>query len=612
MAEQTHVSSIPFRAETKQLLNILIHSLYSEREVFLRELISNASDALSRIQFEMLTNHQVLDPDVELAIRIETDPENRMLRVSDTGIGMTIDELIENLGTIAHSGAKAFLEANQTNQQKNTDIIGQFGVGFYSAFMVAEWIRVLTRSYRPEESGALWFSNGEDSFTVEPVEKINRGTLIEIKLREDAKEFAQLERLRSVIKKHSDYIPYPIYLGTDPEPVNQRIALWRKPSREISKEEAHGFYRQFTLDTEPPIAYTHLNIDAPVQLYALLFIPASPERNIFSIRKEDGIKLYARKVLIQEYNRDLLPDYLRFIQGVVDSEDLPLNVSRETLQASPIMPHLRKVLTNRALDMIRDLSKDRNDYAKFWKNFRYFIKEGIISNRESHSTLLPLLRFPTLLHPEELISLDDYLHNKPASQDKIYFLLGDNIHTILHSPHLDIFKNQNIDVLLMTDPLDGLMMLSLEEYQNVRFANAGKETPFIPPSEDPEKHSKEKVMHLMKSIKQVLGDKVEEVKLTNRLVDSPARLVSTHPEEDPTLQYVYRVLQKEMPASKKTLEVNPSHPIIQKLAELPESDARFSLIVEQIYDNILLAEGIHSDPPSMIKRIEQIILSSLD
>jgi len=615
MSQETVNPAIPFRAETRQLLNILIHSLYSEREVFLRELISNASDALSRLQFEMLTNRNVLDPDAELAIRIETEPENRVLKISDTGIGMTAEEMVENLGTIAHSGAKAFLEAAQTSQQKMTDIIGQFGVGFYSAFMVAEWIRVISRTFRPEGQGAVWFSRGEDSFTVEPAERANRGTTVEIKLREDAQEFTRIERLREIIKKHSDYIPFPIYLGSEKEPVNQRMAIWRKASKEITQEEAYDFYRQFTLEVNPPLAYTHLNVDAPVQLYALLFIPPSPERGIFSLRKEDGLKLFARKVLIQEYCRDLLPDFLRFIQGVVDSEDLPLNVSRETLQASPLLPHLRRLITHRVLDMIRDLSTRSDDYAKFWNEFRHYIKEGIISNQEFVPSLTPLLRFPTLFHPNQLVSLDEYLQNKPASQDKIYYILGDHPLTVQHSPHLDIFRHQGIDVLLMTDPLDGLMMLSMLEYQNVRFANASKETPFIPPTTDgkaAESLGAENVDRLLKFMKQVLADKVEEVRVTNRLVDSPARLVSIQPDEDPTLQHVYRVLQKEVQDFKKALEINPSHPIIKKLAELPENDPRLPPLIEQIYENILLAEGIHPNPPGMIKRIEQIMLSSLE
>ena len=305
---------IPFKAETRQLLDILIHSLYTDREIFLRELISNASDALTRADFEILTNRDVLDPDAELGIHIYPNTVENTLTISDTGIGMTADELVEDLGTIAHSGARAFIEAAQEGAKDLSEIIGQFGVGFYSAFMVADWIKVVSRSYQKDAEAAAWYSAGADTFTVEPAGKTERGTNVIIKLKDDASEFAQEQRLREIIRKHSDFIPFPIYIGDQEEQVNQQTALWRQSPRQVEKESYDEFYKQLTLDFEPPLAYAHMVVDAPVQMYALLFVPSNAERNLFSARKDDGLKLYSRKVLIQEYCKDLLPEYFRFVQ----------------------------------------------------------------------------------------------------------------------------------------------------------------------------------------------------------------------------------------------------------------------------------------------------------
>ena len=321
--------TFPFKAEVQQVLNILIHSLYTQREIFLRELISNASDALNRMRFEQLTNRDVLDPDAELVIRIRADPEKRTLTIIDTGIGMTREEMVENLGTIAHSGVRAFLEAAKEGAKNLSDVIGQFGVGFYSVFMAAEWVRVTSRSYRPEAEAAAWYATGADTYTLSPAEKTSRGTTIEIKLKEDAAEFAQEHNVRNIIRTHSDYVAFPIYLNNAAEQVNRQTAIWRSQPRELKEEQYTDFYKQYTLLPEPPMAHTHVATDAPVQVYAILYVPAHAERGLFSLRKEEGLRLYSRKVLIKDYTRDLLPDYLRFIQGVVDSEDLPLNVSRE-------------------------------------------------------------------------------------------------------------------------------------------------------------------------------------------------------------------------------------------------------------------------------------------
>ena len=370
--------TVAFRAEIRQLLDILIHSLYTDREIFLRELISNASDALHRLQFEMLTNPDVLDPQAELAIRLTPDKEARTLTISDTGLGMTHDELVTNLGTIAHSGASEFLKSLQAGQ-KVADLIGRFGVGFYSVFMVAEEVRVTSRSFRPDAAAWTWICRGDDSFQLEPAEKTSRGTDLVIKLKEDAADFAEAWRLEQAIHKHSDFVSFPIHLGE--KVVNRQTPLWRQSRQEITDEAANEFYKNLTLDFEAPLLRVAMNTDSPVQIYALLFAPAKAEPGMFSLRKEPGLKLYSRKVLIQEYCKDLLPNYLRLVQGVVESEDLPLNVSRETVQSNKIMERIKTALTHKVIESFKELAvKEPEKYRAFWKVYGPYLKEGLATD----------------------------------------------------------------------------------------------------------------------------------------------------------------------------------------------------------------------------------------
>jgi molecular chaperone HtpG len=652
MAETTGQGAIPFRAETRQLLDILIHSLYSEREVFLRELISNASDALTRMNFEMLTNRSVLDPEAELGIWITADEQERTLTIRDSGVGMTSEELSENLGTIAHSGARAFLKAAQETKAPVSEIIGQFGVGFYSAFMVADSIRVVSRSFRPEAEAAAWFSKGEDTFTIEPAEKTERGTTLTIHLKEDAAEFAQTDRLSEIIRKHSDFIPFPIYLGEEKQQVNQRSALWRQSPREVDADKYEQFYRQYTLDFEKPLTHTHINVDAPVQLYSLLFIPSSAERTIFSARKEEGLKLYARKVLIQEYTRDLLPEYFRFVQGVVDSEDLQLNVSREMLQSNRVIAQIKRVLTSRVMDMLKKLAaakpaekadetaveaeeivdvppvdgtgeEDSNldGYAKFWGSFGRYIKEGMATDQSSVESLAPLLRYRSLQQGDRLISLDAYVENMQPEQKKIYYVLGDDERSIVHSPHLDVFRHRNIDVILMTDPLDPFVLMMFHQYKEYTLANAAMEKPEdlpagAPPTEVDETQTQQESMPedalhgLVDRFKAVLGERVSDVRTTDRLINSPARLVDPEGTMNQEVQRVYRLLNKEFDAPIKVLEINPRHPILRRLSEQPDGEVN-QLIIEQIYEDALLIEGLHPDPAGMIERIQALMKAAL-
>jgi HSP90 family molecular chaperone len=617
----TPAQAIPFKAETRQLLDILIHSLYTEREIFLRELISNASDALTRFDFKFLTDREVQNPEAELGIWISSNESEKTITIVDTGDGMTEPEMIENIGTIAHSGARAFIDASDKlggeNVNKLSDLIGQFGVGFYSVFMVAESVRVISRSMKIDAQPAAWYCTGTDTYTIEPAEKVERGTTVIIKLKDDASEFAKEFRLREIIRRHSDFIPYPIYLGEKKEQVNKRTAIWRQAPRTLEKKDYDEFYRQLTLDFEDPLAYAHMNVDAPVQLFAILFCPTSPERNMFSLRKDNGLKLYARKVLIQEYCKELLPEYLNFIQGVVDSEDLPLNVSRESIQSTKTMAQLKKLVTGKAIDMLKKLAdEDPNTYSNFWKGFGRYLKQGIAIEPNDPDALYPLLRFHTTTQPEILSSLDEYVQRMKTDQPAIYYILGDDEHSILYSPHLDIVRKHDYEVLLLADPLDSFMLVRFKEYQGHPLTNVAQADLKPPPTSEAASESQESVPaedwgSLVDRFKTQLADRVTDVRITDRLTDSPSRLIDPEGSPAQEMQRVYRFLKEDFQMPKKILELNPRHPIIAKLNGLAKDDTRNPLIIEQIFEDALLIEGLLQDPASMIGRIQKIMQEAL-
>jgi len=604
--------SFTFKAETKQLLNILIHSLYKDRDVFLRELLSNASDALNRIRFEMLTNQNVLDPKAELAIRITADKEAAILTIQDSGIGMTKEEIIENLGTIAQSGARNFIEAAKNKKADLSQMIGQFGVGFYSVFMVAEWVRVTSRSFKPRAKAIRWYATGEDNFEIFPAEMDERGTKIEIKLKEDAKEFAEEYRLKNIIHKHSDYISFPIYVGDEEKQVNKQISLWRTSKSEVTEEQYKEFYRQVTLDFEDPLLHIHTITDAPVQMYALLYIPSKSERGILSLRKEDGIQLYSRNILIDEYNKDLLPDYLRFVQGVVDSEDLPLNVSRETVQSVGLMPRLKKIVTGQVMKELENLAKDDKDkYEIFWSQFGVYLKQGIAADPMDVENIQPLLRFKTTLHPETWSSLADYAGRMKDDQKEIYYIVGEDPKSVMISPHLDYFQSQGMEVLLLTDPMDSFMLMGSRKYNNYELKNVAQadiETPEKPEGkEETENIPDDRFSKLVERFKQVLGERVTDVRASKRLSQSVARLVDPDGSLNPELQRVYKYLGQDYKVPKKILELNPSHAILKNLPAIDSDDPLQTQVIEQIYESALLIEGLHPDPSSMVPRIQHFM-----
>ena len=607
--------SIGFRAEIRQLLNILVHSLYTDREIFLRELISNASDALNRYQFTALTQHEVRDADAELAIRLTGDTAAHTLTIADSGIGMTREELIENLGTIAHSGAATFLKSLQEGQ-KVADLIGQFGVGFYSVFMVADEVRVTSLSYRPDATAWTWTASGGENYSLEPAEKAERGTRIEIKLKEDAYDFAEVWRLREIIHKHSDFVSFPIYLGDEAQAVNRQTALWREPGSKITTEAAADFYKQLTLDFSAPLVHAHLNTDAPVQISALLFVPASTERGMFSLRKDHGLKLYSRKVLIQEYAKDLLPNYLRFVEGVVESEDVPLSVSRETVQTTRVMERIKNALTHKLIDTLKETAvKDTETYAKFWKLFGPFIKEGMATEATAREKLIPLLRFYSSRPGagEALTSLAEYVGRMDPTQRTIYYLLGDDLKSVAHSPHLDLFRQQNLEVLFMVDPLDSFMLTGLTTYEGYELKSADDPGLDLPRRETPleaDALPEAEFDALTARFKEQLGDRIAGVRATDRLVDNAMRLVAPDDAKGHEMDRVRRLLEKDFTVPPKMVELNRQHPLIKNLAArlaADPADPLASEVIEQLFESALLVEGLLPNPAAMVGRIQKLM-----
>ncbi len=636
--------ALEYRTEVKQLLDILAHSLYTDRAIFLRELISNASDALNRIQFELLTNHNVVDAESELAIHLLADPAKRTLTLRDSGIGMNREELIENLGTIAHSGARAFLLNAGKGQAAQEEIIGQFGVGFYSVFMVADRVTVTSRSYRPDEGAWQWSSTGDSSFTLEPAEKSERGTEIQIHLKEDAAEFAQPWRLESIIRKHSNYVSFPIYVESvdaadavddtivgeeveaeGPQAVNRRTALWRQSPSSVQPAEYTEFYQQLTLADDEPLLHLHIITDAPVNLRALLFVPGSRERTQLHLRPEYGLTLYSRKVLIQEHNKELLPEHLRFVEGVVDSEDLPLNVSRETVQGNPLMRQMRRALTSRVHKEIKALaeSEEGDKYLRFWEEFGVFVKEGVVTDPASKEVLVDLLRFrSSRTGADAWVSLKQYSERMAAGQEVIYYVLGGDLKSLAHSPHLDYFRAHDIEVLYLVDAIDGFVTTSLRDYAGKTLQNVDDANLELPQSgeeaEQPESSaapvSSEQFDALVKRFLSVLGARIKSVREAKLLVDSPCRLVSDEESYERDLERFRRLTEEDYTAPARVLELNRKHPIIANLALALEKNPNEPLLaaaIDQLFDNALLLEGLHANPVEMVEHIQEILAAAV-
>lgn len=619
-SEDTPQEAYRFKAEIKQLLNILAHSLYKDRDIFLRELISNASDALTRMHFESLTNRDVLDVDAELAIHIDVpevdEDEPKRVVIRDTGIGMDHDEIVQNLGTIAQSGAREFLSQVGEADFDASDVIGQFGVGFYSVFMVAEEVQVISRSYKPDATAVSWTSDGSDNFRVETIEKSDRGTEIHLTLKRDSDEFASDWKLKQIVKKYSDFVRYPIHVGE--EQANQQTSLWRKRPSEVEAEEYKNFYQQMTMDFEEPVSTIHFASDAPVHLRALLYVPAKREPSILALRKEPGVMLYSHNVLIQEYCTDLLPDWLNFVDGVVDSEDLPLNVSRETVQQSRIMRQLARTVRKRALKELSQLAeKEPEKYAAFWHEFGRSFKEGLATDPSAKDEILPYLRYVSSGSDGELTSLEAYIERMQESQEEIYYVLGDDEQSVARSPHLDPFKTRDIEVLYWVDPLDAFLAPMMQEFKDKKLRNIDDAGLELPQMEDEEVVDSAPILDevpfnlFVGRCVTTLGDRIVEVRESKVLKDSPVRLVTPEDAQDRDTQRLQRFLDQNYEVPKRIMEVNRGHPLVSNLAHLleeqPDSDL-IDLSIEQLYESALVQEGLHPNPLQMLPRIEELML----
>ncbi len=609
-----------FKAEIRQVLDILVHSLYTEKEIFLRELISNASDALNRFKLESLKSQAVVDRGAELGIWLEGDPEARTLTVRDTGIGLSAEEMQTYLGTIAHSGAKRFIETlkelNGGDTQTTRDVIGQFGVGFYSVFMVADEVTVTSRSHDPAAEAAYWRSDGQGSYEVGPAVKAERGTTIEIKFKEDAKEFAETYRLRGIVKEHSDFIAFPIYLKEDGDwkQANARTALWRESPRDVEADKYKTFYQQLTLDFQDPLHTLHFTADMPIQFYALLYIPSRRDYKLFRSADDYGLKLYARKVLIDGTFRDLLPPYLRFIEGVVDSEDLPLNVSREMVQATPAVGRIRKAVVGRVTSELERMAADEPDsYRTFYREFGSFLKEGIASDRDNTERFLDLLRFPSSrTEGEDMTSLREYVARTNPEQKDIYYVLGDDVEVVARSSHLEYFREHDLEVLYLTDPMDTFMLMGLTDYDGRLLKNIDDAELELPATGEAELElpKDEAFISLTAFVKQVLGDRVEDVRESKVLKGGAARLVNPVGGTSSFFR-AQRLMGRDVEVPKKILELNPKSDLVKRLGErlkANDKDPLLLVLIEQLFENELLAEGLHPNPAEMIPRLQQLMM----
>ncbi|MEN0061930.1 MAG: molecular chaperone HtpG [Myxococcota bacterium] len=612
-----------FKAEVQQLLNLMIHSVYSDREVFVRELVSNAADALDKARFTGLTRSDLTatahdDP----AIRISADTEAKTLTIEDDGIGMTQEEVVQNLGTIAHSGTKAFME--QASEGDGPKLIGQFGLGFYSAFMVAEKVVVDTLSAEPGSEPVRWSSAGEGTYEVEPGQRQHRGTTIILHLREDATEFGQDDRIRGIVKRHSDFLPWPIFVGE--EQANSGKALWVEPPSQIEDEDANQFYKSITMDWQEPVRRIHVSVDSPIQYHAMLFIPGYRPYSLFDPTAAKGPRLYARRVMIEEHASDLFPDWLRFVRGVVDSEDIALNVSREMVQKTPIVRKIGDALTKRVL---KDLGKwaeaepaedtpENTTYPAFWRNFGVLLKEGYYHGATNWGEqLLPLLRFNALSHDDAdgLTSLQQYREAMPPTQETIWTFAAESREAALASPHLEVFRKKGFDVLLLTDPVDEWLTMSLTEFDGMPIKSITRGELELDDEESSEEQGeKTDLTEFSPWVKELLGDAVSEVRESTRLTDSAVVLVDA---EDGLSRNMERVLEQTQQGTQgltaqRVLELNARHPLIKNLAALKangQEDAAADL-ARMLYDEALLLEGSVKEPAAMGRRLQDLLVKA--
>ena len=636
MTADVRKETLGFQTEAKQLLHLMIHSLYSNKEIFLRELISNASDAIDKLRFAALADDSLLEGQGDFRITVDLAKEKKQhtITITDNGIGMNRDEVIENLGTIARSGTSAFLESLTGDQKKDSQLIGQFGVGFYSAFIVADRVEVHTRKAgEAAEEGVLWESHGEAEFSIESRAREERGTSITLYLKKGCEEFADDWRVRSVIKKYSDHISVPVMMVKPPVPpaegeeagqdqpaeyeaVNEATALWTRPRGEVSDEEYREFYKHISHDFEDPLTWSHNKVEGKLEYTSLLYLPRKAPFDLWNRDMNRGLKLYVQRTFIMDEAEQFLPNYLRFVKGVVDSNDLSLNVSREILQQDPAVESMRSALTKRVLDMLAKLAKKKSgdDYATFWKEFGQVLKEGPAEDFGNKEKIAKLLRFSTTHtdKPEQDQSLEDYLARMQEKQDKIYYVVAENFDTARHSPHLEIFRKKGLEVLLLSDRVDDWLMNHLQEFDGKRFQDVARGELDLAVDSEEDKAEQEKLSKeaeaLVERLGKVLEDKVAAVRATGRLTDSAACLVVGDFDMGAQMRRIMEAAGQPVPESKPTLEINPGHPLL-KMLDQEADEERFADLGNILFDQASLAEGGQlKDPAAYVARMNKLLL----
>ncbi len=604
-----------FQSEVKQLLNILIFSLYQHKEVFLRELISNAVDALNKIKFESLLNSDIEDKDLDLRIDVTVDKDKRKLVVEDTGIGMTRQELVDNIGTIAHSGTLDFVKkVTESDTKDRMDLIGQFGVGFYSSFMVSDEIHINTKAYVKGSKGLLWKSKAGENYTIQDKGKKTRGTRIELFIKEDEKEFLEASHIKSIINQHSKFVPFPIYL--DGEKIESVEAIWTQPRTSLKEKDYHEFYRFFQNANEDPEAYLHLSSDAPVQFNAIFYVPKTNTEIYGWVKSDPGVDLYSKKILIQKACRDLLPEYLRFVKGVVDSEDIPLNISRETIQSNVRINKIRKHILKKIFEQLKSLKDtNREKYLNVWKNFQRNFKEGVPNEYEFREEIASLLMFYSSRNPKDKYTdLDEYIERMPKDQFEIFYAMGNDYDSIERNPALEVFKKKDMEVLYFTDPMDAWAADHLQQYKGklirpVEMADVKLE------EDEKEKDRKDAkdAENLASYMKTVYADRIEDVKISKRLVDSPCILVSSKSGPSPQLERIMRLQNQKADFSKKIMEINPKNKLIKEMIRIhkakPDSEPLKTLAL-QLLDNMIIREGVLEDIDRIVPRIHDIMFQA--
>lgn len=612
-----------FQAEVKQMLDIVINSLYTEREIFLRELISNAADALERYRHQRLLVEETFDDHLPLEINIKVDQENKRLTITDTGIGMDRGELEGNLGTIAHSGSSNFLAQLAEGQRQDLQLIGQFGVGFYAAFMVADRVRVQSRSFRPEDTGHEWSSDGSGTYTIAACPGIRRGSKVILELKEDAAEFADPERIKQIIRRYSSFVPFPIKV--DDEAINTVQALWTRGKSEITDEEYSEFYKFIANAFDEPLARLHFSADAPLAIKALLFIPSDNIERLGFGRLDPGVNLYCQRVLIEQHSKNILPEWLRFVKGVIDSEDLPLNISRQALQDNALVAKINRVVTKKLLKFLATLAKDEPErYEKFWRTFGAFLKEGAIADFNYRPELAGLLRFESSKsEPGQLTSLAAYIERLAPEQKEIYYINGPSREAIETAPYIEAFRSRGLEVLYTLDPMDDFALSHIGEFKEYKLVSADRDDLDLPTADQPEsgqaqeeKSEQEKTgldsdqaTSLGGWLKEVLGEKIKEVKVSKRLTDSPAMVVNPDGFMTASMERVMRASGQQMPPfGAKNLEINPKHPLISGLDGLRGRDQELARqVAEQVLDNALIQAGLMVEPRDMVGRNYEIL-----